>query len=522
VTRRQKRKIIIIAILALLLLLLTLYFLYFRATKRLDLDFVPPSGDAITIPQYLYSISGPDDNRLGRPIGVYVDDEAEEVYVSDVSARDIYVFDLDGEYQRQFGGAELVVPLYIAQNPLDGNIYVSDRRQRAVHIYTPEGEYIEDFDPALPEDEIAAFAPEGVQWAPVALAFAPDGTLYVTEILSGHRMLIFSPEGEFQKSVGTIGLVNDAAEGQELFQFPNSVKVLGDQVWIADSNNRRFQVFDLEGTFRDIVVTGGLPRGFDFLNRSNVATGSADATSTDKAVVVDTLAHDATIWSVDGSKLLTFGQRGLLEGQFSYPNDLSVGPRNLIFITDSANARVQVWGWPEEISPVPLPEVAQYWRWCFAPLLLLPLLLLLRKKKFFATKEFVDTMLELELVEHMPARRRKWLVTENDYELLKDFVQGDIDLGELLNPTEYSESDVSALMDRMEIDRESAITMSLAQRAHVFCNEDLELRRLAKTLEIDVVDHQEYMERFANKNKDEEAGPTQSSSEGGDSASDIE
>jgi len=518
VTRRQKRKIVIIAILAALLLLVSLYFLYFRATKRLDFDFEPPTEDALTVPQYLYSISGPDDMRLQRPIGVWVDDQEEEVYVSDVGHRSIFVFNLEGDLLRSFGGEELVVPLYIARNPEDGNVYVSDRRTRSIHIYTPEGEYIEDFDPAIPADEIAEFVPEGVQWAPVALTFSDDGTMYVTEILSGHRFLTFSPEGEFVRSVGTVGLVTDATGGQGFFQFPNSIKVAEDGIWIADSNNRRLQHFDADGEFLDLVVTDGLPRGFDFLSPPQ----SQEETVTNKAVVVDTLAHDATIWAADGEKILSFGERGVLEGQFNYPNDLSVGPRNLIFITDSANARVQVWGWPEEISPISLPPIAQYWRWCFAPLLLLPLLLLFRKKKFFATKEFVDTMLELELVEHMPARRRKWLVTEHDYELLKDFVQGDIDLGELLNPTEYSESDVNALMDRMEIDRESAITMSIAQRAHVFCNEDLELRRLAKTLEIDVVDHQEYMERFANKNKDEEAGPTQSPGGGGDSASDIE
>ena len=499
-TRRQKRKIAIIIVLALLLLFLSLYFLYFRATKRLDFDFAEPVSDSISIPQYLYSISGPDDNRLIRPIGVYVDDEEEEVYVTDVGLRKVLVFELGGEFKRIFGGEELVVPLYLARNPVDGNMYVSDRRTRSIHIYTPEGEYLEDFDPSIPATEIADFAPSGTQWAPVALTFAEDGTLYVTELLTGHRFLSFSPEGDFEKSVGTVGLVADATAGEELFQFPNSIKVRGEETWVADSNNRRLQVFSRDGEFKKIIVTDGLPRGFDFLNRSE------DASATDKVVVVDTLAHDATIWNVEGEKLLNFGERGVLEGQFQYPNDLSIGPKNLIFITDSANARVQVWGWPEEVSPIPIPAVAQYWRWCFAPLLLLPLLLLFRRKRFFATKEFVDTMLELELVEHMPARRRTWQVTEHDYELLKDYTQGDVDLGELLHPTEYSDSDAKSLMDKLEIEHDIAIILAIAQRAHVFCNEDMELRRLAKTLEIDVVDHEEFMERFA----DSDSGDTDS------------
>ncbi len=505
-TRRQKRKVIIIVILLILLLLLGLYFAYFQATKRLDFGDIGgiSTEDILPLPQYLYSFSGPDNDRLERPIGVYVDDEAEEVYVSDTRKGKVYVFDLDGEPLRVIGGDEMRIPLYIAKNPIDGNIYITDRRMRTINIYTPEGQFIEEFLPNLPEDELPGFDTGGVPWAPVALGFAPDGTLYVSEILNGHRILEFSPEGEFVKSVGTVGVVLEAEASPEVFQFPNSVHVYRDKVWVADSNNRRMQIFDLDLNFDRLISTGGLPRGFDFLGPF-----SREETAPARFVVVDTLAHDNTIWNADsGEKVLTFGERGVLEGQFSYPNDLSIGPKNLIFITDSANGRVQVWGWPAEVSPVPIPPVAQYWRWCFAPLLLLPLLLFFRRKRFFATKDFVDVMLEKELVEHMPKRRRKWQVTEDHYELLKDFVQGDVDLGDLLHPTEYSDSDVNSLMEKLEIEREPAIYLAIAQRAHIFCTEDLELRKLAKMLEIDVVDHEEFMERFADKNapEDEDKG----------------
>ena len=148
---------------------------------------------------------------------------------------------------------------------------------------------------------------------------------------------------------------------------------------------------------------------------------------------------------------------------------------------------------------MPLPQIVPYWRWCFAPLLLLPLLLLLRKKRFFATADFVELMLEIEAADQMPHRRRRWLVTETDYEILKVLTQGEVDMAELLNASEFSESDVNALMDKLEIEREPAIVMAIAQRAHVFCTEDEELRRIARVLEIDVVNHQEYLERFSKK-----------------------
>jgi len=494
VTRRQKRKIILIVLLLLLLIAIGSYFAYFNATKRLDFDFDVDTEELLPVPTYLYSFSGPEDDPMMRPIGLDV--VGDEVYVTDSRRQKVYVFNLDGDFLRSFGDEELAVPLYVAENPLDGTIYVSDRRLRTVHIFEPDGTYVGEFDPELPEDQLPTFETGGVQWAPVALAFAPDGTMYFTEILNGHRLLIFSPEGEFERSIGTAGIVTDASQGQEFFQFPNSVKFFNDSVWVADSNNRRVQVFSADGDYERLIVTNGLPRGFDFLAQSEETSGS------DKFVVVDTLAHDATIWSADGEKIVNFGERGVLEGQFNYPNDLSIGPKNLIFIADSANGRVQVWGWPEEVSPVPLPEIIPYWRWCLAPLLLLPLLLLLRKKRFFATADFVETMLAIEAADQMPHRRRRWFVTEADYELLKDRTQGDVDMAELLNPSEFSESDVKALMDKLEIEREPAIVMAIAQRSHVFCTEDEELRRIARVLEIDVVNHQEYLERFSNKKKD--------------------
>jgi hypothetical protein len=88
-------------------------------------------------------------------------------------------------------------------------------------------------------------------------------------------------------------------------------------------------------------------------------------------------------------------------------------------------------------------------------------------------------------------------VTPDDYEQLKGLRQGDIDLRELLNPAEHSESDARSLMQRFELDYDTAVTLSIAQRAKVFCTENGELRRLARVVEIDVVNRVEYIQRFA-------------------------
>ena len=504
-TRSQVRKIVIIIVLIILLALLGAYYAYYQASHKLTFDIAPISEDVIDPPQFLYAFSGTT-LKLQRPVGVMID--GDDVYTPDSTGRQVLVFSQSGRYKRSFGASYTIIPLNIAKNPKNNELYVTDRRMRTIFRFDTSGKYLGEFNPNLPKDQLPAFQTGGVQWAPVAMAFAPDGTFYVTELLNGHRVLIFGPDGKFKKSVGTIGTVDDAKLSPEFFQFPNGITFQKGLVYVTDSNNRRVQVFDKDGKFVKIIVTEGLPRGIAFLNRFPFDKANAG----DRFVVVDTLAHDGTIWSGKGDKILSFGQQGFGDGEFSYPNGTAIGTRNKIFIADTANGRIQVWGWPNQVSPIPIPHAPNYWPLCLAPLLLLPLLLLLRRKKFFATQDFVLEMVENQQADLMPGGRRKWLVTEEDYEALKDIVQGDVEMGTLLNAEQYSESDARELMDRLEIDQTTAIVMSLAQRAKVFCTQDTDYRRLAKVLEADVINRDEYLSRFAKgKQTDDSVDTTDSS-----------
>jgi DNA-binding beta-propeller fold protein YncE len=506
-TRSQKVKIAIVAILVLLLAFLGAYYAYYNATHKLSFNLTATGGgDVVQPPQFLYSFSGAA-IKLQRPIGVTVD--GDTVYAVDSAGRDILVFDQAGNYKRSFGTSVTVIPLNLARNPKNNNLYVTDRRLRKMLIFNQAGKYLGDFNPNLPKDQLPAFKTGGVQWEPVALAFAPDGTMYVTEILNGHRFLIFGPDGKFKKSVGYAGMVTDAKAGPGAFQFPNGIVYHKGLIYITDSNNRRVQVYDKDGNFKNIIVTQGLPRGIDFLNRFP----TDKPTSPDRFVIADTLAHDGTIWTEKGDKILSFGEEGYLDGQFSYPNGLSVGSKNKIFIADTANGRIDVWGWPNQVSPIPIPTPSNYWWACLLPLILLPFLLLFRRKRFFATEDFVTAMIDAEQVKLMQSRRRRWLVTEEAYEKFKDLTEDDVELGKLLNPTEYSESDARALMDKLEIEMPTAIILAIAQRNPVFCTEDTDYRRLAKSLEIDVVNRVEFLDRFERRRAGDTTSQTPSDQE---------
>lgn len=499
-TRSQRRKLAIVIILILLLALLGGYYAYYRATHKLGFDIQPVSSEVVEAPQYLYQFSQIGAERMQRPVGVLVD--APDVFVVDAGLHRIGVFNESGQFKRSFGDKQMLVPLYIAKNPKNGNLYVSDRRSRSIHMFATSGKYLGDFNPKLPKDQLPEFDTHGVQWAPVAIAFGPDGTMYVTEILKGHRLLIFDPAGKFVRSIGEAGIAQDTKQGAKFFQFPNGLVVNKGLVYVTDSNNRRIQIFDAKGEFKRIVETQGLPRGIAFLGKFP----GDEAKTPGRYVVIDTLAHDGTIWSTADKKIVSFGEHGILEGQFNYPDATSVGFKNKIFITDTSNGRVQVWGWPNQVSPVPVPRVPRRWWLCLTPLIFLPLLLLLRRKKFFATEDFIDMMLANEQVDLMPARRRMWLVTEQVYESYEKVEQNGVSLGELLHATEHSDSDAREIEAKFEIEYERAAILAIAKRVHVFVTEDADLRRNAKLLEIDVINRAEFLERYASAQSEDSQG----------------
>lgn len=491
-SRRIRRRLLLITLLIALLSALGVWYANFQATKRLGFDFAAAKTDTMVAPEYFFSFAGTDANHLQQPIGVLA--LGGRVFVTDAKLGQVFVFTQKGRLITSFGTGKLKNPLYMAQNPKNGRVYVSDRGLRKLLMFSPDGKYLGEFDPKLPKKELPKFETNGVQWLPIAVAFAPDGTLYVTEILNGHRMLIFGPDGKFKRSVGTAGLAFKADELPKYFQFPNSIKVVGNEVWVVDSNNRRVQVFDRSGEYKRIIPTSGLPRGLALLPRES----DASSKTPDHAVVIDTLSHDGTIWDSKGQKLVSFGEQGVLEGQFNFPTDVTVGDKSVIFVTDTNNIRVQAWGWPAKTAIIPpLPE-PKYWGWCLSPLLLIPLLALRRRRRFVATGDFVDAMVAAELVHLMPSKRRLWLVSADDYARLKDQTSEGYTLGEMLEVTEYSESDARAIAERYEVPLDRAVVLAMAQQGKVFCTESAEMRRLAKVLEIDVVNREEYVARFGN------------------------
>ena len=186
------------------------------------------------------------------------------------------------------------------------------------------------------------FAPKGNlggQWAPLGLAFAPDGTFYVTDVRGltskNHRVVVFGPGGTLIRSMGKPGQLN----------YPNGIVVdTHGNIEVSDSNNGRLVVFNVAGKMLATISRGigegdlGLPRG-------------AAVDDSGRLYVADTTDHMVRVFAIGTTTkpapafIASFGDEGQLDGKFEYPNGVATDKRAHVYITDRENNRVQVWGY---------------------------------------------------------------------------------------------------------------------------------------------------------------------------------
>jgi len=321
--KNNKRKRKIAALVILLLILAALFAWYLLNRKPLT---ELPGLNVAKVPHYEFSIYG-----STRPIGVAATPSGDRIYVTESDGKNLVrIYDRSGKRigaltpPKSTGAAHATA--YVAINPTNQNVYVSDRLTSVVYVYDAKGTYLRTF---APKGDL------GGGWAPLGLAFGPDGSLYATDV-SGkdHRVLVFAPDGKLVRSLGSPGQLS----------FPNGI-VVDDQgnIEVSDSNNGRLVVFTPYGKMLATISRGvgdgslGLPRG-------------AAVDDSGRLYVVDTADHMVRIYTIDQSKATptyvgSFGGEGRLDGTFEYPNGVATDKRARIYVTDRENNRVQVWGY---------------------------------------------------------------------------------------------------------------------------------------------------------------------------------
>jgi DNA-binding beta-propeller fold protein YncE len=186
------------------------------------------------------------------PWGIAVDPQGS-VYVTDLMAHTVYKFSPDGELRLSWGGlgtadGQFTGPTGVAVSP-QGEIYVVDSLGYRVQVFTPDGEFLlkwgsfcslythpgrgcRDPDGAGPLE-----MGDGQFESPWGIAFDSQGRVYVADS-ANKRIQVFTPDGKFLFKWGKFG------RGPAEFDNPVGIAIDGrDHIYVADLNNNRIQVF---------------------------------------------------------------------------------------------------------------------------------------------------------------------------------------------------------------------------------------------------------------------------------------
>jgi tripartite motif-containing protein 71 len=178
---------------------------------------------------------------------------------------------------------------------------------------------------------------EGVLRCPEALAFAPDGDLYVADQFS-HLVQRFSASGRFLGQWGSYG----SGPGQLGAVDGLAVDAAGD-VYVLDSTHERIERFSASGRLLGEWGRPGRALGeFDFGPGfgPDKPPGGGLAVGGGYVYVSDSANNRIQRFRLDGSDAVLWGRPGSAPGEFSSPRGLTVAG-GVVYVADEGNHRVQ-------------------------------------------------------------------------------------------------------------------------------------------------------------------------------------
>jgi len=176
--------------------------------------------------------------------------------------------------------------------------------------------------------------------APEGVSVSADGEIYVADT-NNHRVQVFSLEGEYLRSWGSFCSLDEienceSDNGHGQFNFPEGIVAnsVSQRVYVSDSSNDRIQVFDLEGNFVNAFGASGDAEG-----EFTLPIG-LELDDDDNLYVADLLNHRIQVFDAEGTFIRAWGSRGDGLGELSFPVDVAIFEDN-VYVAENANNRIQ-------------------------------------------------------------------------------------------------------------------------------------------------------------------------------------
>src|SRR5918995_370040 len=153
---------------------------------------------------------------------------------------------------------------------------------------------------------------------PSDIALDQEGNVYVADT-DNHRIQVFSSNGTFISGWGKYGGIANGT-----LRFPEGIAVdsSSGNVYVADTDNSRIQVFSNNGTF--ISGWGKYdPRALNgsFSNPADIALDQEG-----NVYVADTAHNRIQVFSSNGTFISGWGKYGIANGTLKYPEGIAIDP----------------------------------------------------------------------------------------------------------------------------------------------------------------------------------------------------
>ena len=274
---------------------------------------VAPELDYVAVPNPL---TIPADMTTGAAAAVAFDSNGH-LWVLYRGQQPFAEFDADGKFIRAFGEG-LFTRSHGLRFDSEGNIWATDVGGHVVYKVSPQGQVLLTLGTKGQAGQITE---------PNDVVVARNGDVFIAQ---GHtpgangdpRVVKFDRNGKFLKSWGGKG------KGPGQFEVAHGIAIdAKGQLWVADRENQRIQIFDTEGAFIKELKYAGLPCSIQFADQY--------------LYMVNGFAGQVLRMDLDGKVLAATGKVGRGLGEFGEAHVLAVSPKGDLWVADSVNATVQ-------------------------------------------------------------------------------------------------------------------------------------------------------------------------------------
>jgi DNA-binding beta-propeller fold protein YncE len=244
-------------------------------------------------------------------------------------------------------------------------VFIVDRQNRRVQKYDKNGNFVMMFGAGVATGTLVheictsscligqSTTVDGGFALPEAVAIGPSQGVYVTDYF-GDRIQRFTTDGAFLNKFGISG------DGQ----LNNPISIAIDQmddVYIGDSLNFRIVKYSASGAFLSTwgwgvqdgsdefqVCTSGCQAGSSGNGGGQLHSPWAITVDTQRSLVyvAENLYNYIQVFTLDGSYLGRWGVYGSNPGQLDHPKGLDFDSTGHLYVSESANDRVQKFRYP--------------------------------------------------------------------------------------------------------------------------------------------------------------------------------